>query len=73
MTTVVNLTLTEYVDFLKNFVYTKTIRKVEMNEFEKDVQYKGNDFLDSGVAFVISFVFFAVIFIIATVIKAIGS
>ncbi|NCU17473.1 YqzM family protein [Pallidibacillus pasinlerensis] len=44
-----------------------------MNEFEKDVQYKGNDFIDSGVAFVISFGFFATIFIIATVIQVIAS
>lgn len=44
-----------------------------MNEFEKNVQSKRNDAIDSGVGFGVSFVFFAVIFIIATVIKLIGS
>ena len=43
-----------------------------MNEFEKTVD-KRNDLLDSGVAFVVSFGFFATIFIIATVIQVIGS
>ncbi|KAB7708712.1 YqzM family protein [Bacillus aerolatus] len=43
-----------------------------MNEFEKDVQTKRNDVVDSGVAFVASFAFFAIIFIIATAIKMIG-
>lgn len=44
-----------------------------MNEFEKDVQSKRNDAIDSGVGFGVSFGFFALIFIIATVIKLIGS
>ena len=44
-----------------------------MNEFEKDVQSKRNDAIDSGVGFVVSFGFFATMFIIATVIKVIGS
>ena len=44
-----------------------------MNEFEKDVQYKGNDFNDSIVGAVVSFGFFAVVFIIATVIQVMGS
>ncbi|WP_091272348.1 YqzM family protein [Alteribacillus persepolensis] len=39
-----------------------------MNEFEKDVQSKRNDFNDSVVAFIYSFVFFSLIFIIATVV-----
>lgn len=44
-----------------------------MNEFEKNVQSKRNDAIDSGVGFVVSFGFFATIFIIATVIQLIGS
>ena len=44
-----------------------------MNEFEKSVQSKRNDAMDSGVGFVASFGFFAIIFIIATVIKLIAS
>ncbi|MFK2824430.1 YqzM family protein [Bacillus sp. B190/17] len=43
-----------------------------MNEFEKNVQSKRNDAIDSGVAFGVSFAFFAVIFIIAQAIKFIG-
>lgn len=44
-----------------------------MNEFEKNVQSNRNDAIDSGVGFIVSFGFFAVMFIIATVIKVIGS
>lgn len=44
-----------------------------MNEFEKNVQSKRNDAIDSGVGFAVSFGFFAIMFIIATVIKVIGS
>ncbi|AWI12911.1 MULTISPECIES: YqzM family protein [Bacillaceae] len=44
-----------------------------MNEFEQDVQSKRNDFIDSAVGFIVSFGFFATIFILAGVIKAIGS
>ncbi|MCP3741324.1 YqzM family protein [Rossellomorea sp. BNER] len=44
-----------------------------MNQFEKNVQSKRNDAVDSGVAFVVSFGFFATMFIIATVIKFLGS
>ena len=44
-----------------------------MNEFEKDVQSKRNDAIDSGVGFGVSFGFFAIMFIVATVIKVVGS
>ncbi|MDQ0231573.1 YqzM family protein [Metabacillus malikii] len=44
-----------------------------MNEFEKSVQSKRNDAVDSGVGFIASFGFFALIFIIATAVKLIGS
>jgi hypothetical protein len=43
-----------------------------VNEFEQNVQSKRNDALDSGMGFFMSFGFFAVMFIIATVIKLIG-
>ena len=44
-----------------------------MNDFEQTVQSKRNDAIDSGVGFIVSFGFFATLFIIATVIKFIGS
>lgn len=44
-----------------------------MNEFEQNVQSKRNDAVDSGVGFVVSFGFFATLFIIATVIKLVGA
>ena len=44
-----------------------------MNEFEKNVQDTRNDAIDSGVGFVVSFGVFALMFIVATVIKVIGS
>ncbi len=44
-----------------------------MNDFERNVQSKRNDAIDSGVGFIVSFGFFATLFIIATVIKFIGS
>jgi hypothetical protein len=44
-----------------------------VNEFEKNVQTKRNDAIDSGVGFVVSFGVFALMFIIATVIKVVGS
>ena len=44
-----------------------------MNAFEQNVQSKRNDAIDSGVGFIVSFGFFATLFIIATVIKFIGS
>ena len=44
-----------------------------MNVFEKNVQSKRNDALDSGVGFIVSFGFFATLFIIATVVKLLGA
>ncbi|GEL03905.1 YqzM family protein [Rummeliibacillus sp. G93] len=40
-----------------------------MNPFEQEVQSKRNDAIDSGVGFGVSFAFFAIMFIIATVIE----
>ncbi|KAA0549345.1 YqzM family protein [Bacillus sp. BGMRC 2118] len=44
-----------------------------MNEFEQNVQSKRNDAIDSGIGFVVSFGFFATLFIIATVIKLVAA
>ncbi|TCP32325.1 YqzM-like protein [Scopulibacillus darangshiensis] len=44
-----------------------------MNDFEKDVQSKGNDFVDALKGFNYSFGFFAIIFIIGIVIQQIMS
>ncbi|HEY9582507.1 MULTISPECIES: YqzM family protein [Savagea] len=44
-----------------------------MNEFEKDVQCKRNDFNDSAVGFVVAFLGFSSIFVIATIIDLVGS
>ncbi|SFE28516.1 YqzM-like protein [Alteribacillus iranensis] len=44
-----------------------------MNQFEKDVQCKRNDFNDAVVAFVASFVFFTLIFLVATIVDVAGS
>ncbi|MDX8364166.1 YqzM family protein [Cytobacillus sp. IB215665] len=44
-----------------------------MNQFEENVQSKRNDAIDSGVGFIVSFGFFATMFIIATVVKLLGS
>ncbi|WP_409289379.1 YqzM family protein [Peribacillus sp. SCS-26] len=43
-----------------------------MNEFEKNITSKRNDAVDSGVGFAVSFGFFAIMFIIATVFKFVG-
>lgn len=40
-----------------------------MNEFENNVQSKRNDAIDAGMGFVVSFVFFSLIFIIAAVVQ----
>lgn len=56
-------------DFFRTIPYNKfELGGVAMNEFEKNVQTRRNDVTDSGVGFVVSFVFFAAIFTIATVI-----
>ncbi|WP_249871041.1 YqzM family protein [Oceanobacillus saliphilus] len=43
-----------------------------MNEFEKDVQYKGNDVVDSIKGFAFSFIFFVLIFAIGSTISVIA-
>ncbi|OEH93682.1 YqzM family protein [Bacillus solimangrovi] len=43
-----------------------------MNEFEKNVQSKRNDAIDSGVGFIVSFGFFFTMFIVATLMKMLG-
>lgn len=61
--------------FLDITLYYYHDRKGEcsVNEFEQDVQCKRNDAIDAGVGFVVSFGFFATLFIIATVVQFIGS
>ncbi|MCK6257776.1 YqzM family protein [Fictibacillus sp. WQ 8-8] len=44
-----------------------------MNHFEKDVQSKRNDLIDSGMGFVWSFGFFTLIFAIGVIIKLIAT
>ncbi len=62
------------IDFLIAMFYTRIeIGGVVVNQFEKNVQSKRNDAVDSGVGFIVSFGFFATMFVIATVIKLIGS
>jgi len=59
--------------FFLIFVYTIVeIGGVVVNEFEQNAQSKRNDAIDSGVGFVVSFVFFTAIFVIGTVIELLG-
>lgn len=44
-----------------------------MNEFEKNVQSKRNDVTDSAVGFIVTFGFFASMFILATIVHLVGS
>jgi len=65
------------VDFFQSFIYTiveiggVVVRESEF-EFEQNVQSTRNDAVDSGVGFVVSFVFFTAIFVIGTVIEVLG-
>ncbi len=43
-----------------------------MNEFEHDVQSKRNDLIDSGIGFIVSFVGFTAIFVVATLVDFIA-
>ncbi|KMK75931.1 YqzM family protein [Alkalihalobacillus pseudalcaliphilus] len=43
-----------------------------MNHFEEDVQEKRNDAIDSGVGFIASFAFFALVFIIAQAVDVVS-
>ncbi|GEN84650.1 putative membrane protein YqzM [Sporosarcina luteola] len=43
-----------------------------MNEFEHDVQSKRNDLIDSGIGFIVAFVGFSAIFVIATIIDVVA-
>jgi len=57
-------------DFYTPFNYNKReLGGIAMNEFEQNVQSKRNDAIDAGMGFVVSFVFFAAIFIIAAVVQ----
>ncbi|CAM4140425.1 YqzM family protein [Lacicoccus alkaliphilus] len=43
-----------------------------MNKFEKNVQSKNNDVVDSGLAFVVGFLGLTVIYVIAQVFEVVG-
>ncbi|MFJ7933596.1 YqzM family protein [Sporosarcina sp. NPDC096371] len=43
-----------------------------MNEFEHDVQSKRNDAIDSGIGFIVAFVAFSAIFLVATIIDIVA-
>ncbi|EGQ27600.1 hypothetical protein HMPREF9372_0346 [Sporosarcina newyorkensis 2681] len=45
---------------------------VAMNEFEHDVQSKRNDAIDSGIGFIVSFIGFSAIFVVATIIDIVA-
>jgi hypothetical protein len=61
------------VDFFNKIAYTNDeIGGVQVNQFEKEVQSKRNDAVDSGVGFVVSFGFFATLFIMATIVQFFG-
>ncbi len=62
------------VDFLKNIIYTNgDIGGVIVNEFEKDIQSKNNDVVDSIKGFAFSFIFFLVLFAIGVIISVAGA
>lgn len=61
------------VDFFYVLIYTMVdIGGVNVNEFEKDVQSKGNDVVDSIKGFGFSFVFFILIFAIGVIMSVIA-
>ncbi len=45
---------------------------VAMNEFEHDVQSKRNDAIDSGIGFIVAFIGFSAIFVVATIIDIVA-
>lgn len=54
-------------------IYTNDdIGGVDVNEFEKDVQSKNNDVVDSLLGFTYSAVFFILIFAVGVVISVVG-
>ena len=61
-------------DFNHEIIYTiMESGGVAMNEFEHDVQSKRNDLIDSGIGFIVAFVAFSAIFVVATIIDFIAS
>ena len=60
-------------DFYHGIIYTiMESGGVAMNEFEHDVQSKRNDLIDSGIGFIVAFVAFSAIFVIATIIDVVA-
>ncbi|AKE24314.1 hypothetical protein BsLM_2516 [Bacillus sp. LM 4-2] len=72
------ITRTENVTLASRFfktipLYLSQSGGIKLNDFEKNVQSKRNDAVDSAVGFVVSFGFFAFLFVMATVIHLVGS
>lgn len=60
-------------DFYYRIIYTiMESGGVAMNEFEHDVQSKRNDLIDSGIGFIVAFVAFSAIFVVATIIDLVA-
>ena len=60
-------------DFYHEIIYTiMESGGVAMNEFEHDVQSKRNDLIDSGIGFIVAFVAFSAIFVVATIIDVVA-
>lgn len=60
-------------DFYCGIIYTiMESGGVAMNEFEHDVQSKRNDLIDSGIGFIVAFVAFSAIFVVATIIDVVA-
>lgn len=60
-------------DFFQAIIYTRIgLGGVAMNEFEQDVQSKRNDLIDSGIGFIVAFVGFSAIFLVATIIDVVA-
>lgn len=55
-----------------SFILTSELGGVHMNEFEKDVQSKNNDVVDSIKGFTLSFVFFLLIYVIGATISVLN-
>ncbi len=61
-------------DFFNYLIYTNgDIGGVFVNEFEKEIQSKNNDVVDSIKGFAFSFIFFLVIFAIGVIVSVAGS
>lgn len=60
-------------DFFVNSLYTECKGGLLMNIFERDVQSKRNDAVDSGVGLFISIGFYTTMFLIGVILQFVGS